>query len=156
MSGHEEASHIFHWANKRSVLVKSIRSVSLRQACSTRWKTGPHHIISSLAIHRILLRKSLLLMTVCFPSMLVWWSRALTLTSVLSAGLSALSSDTTHTEQRRRQFWSDQKMKMENHCNRHICGMGLWKTQNVHLFNSQIMCGQKAYLTVNAIKWRIT
>lgn len=33
-----------------------------------RWKPDPPHVISSLAIHRNVLRKSLLLMTVCFPS----------------------------------------------------------------------------------------
>lgn len=63
---------------KLSILVSCVHSQCVKagsQACSMRWKTGPHHNISSLAIHRIVLRKSLLLMNVCFPSMTVGWYR---------------------------------------------------------------------------------
>lgn len=47
------------------------RDSSLCDKAYPGWKTGPHHNISSLAINGIVLRKSLLLMNVCFPSMLV-------------------------------------------------------------------------------------
>lgn len=54
------------WAGGSSIIIQHLHSC--------RWKTGPHHIISSLEIHRIVMRKSLLLKTVYFLSMLLLWS----------------------------------------------------------------------------------
>lgn len=54
------------WAGGSSIIIQHLHSC--------RWKTGPRHIISSLAIHRIVMRKSLLLKTVSFLSMLLQWA----------------------------------------------------------------------------------
>lgn len=71
-SGHEVP---LREGNDLYLSVGLIQSGPLRQAMQhniiiRRWKTGLHHHVSSVAIHCLVLRKSLLLMNACLPSIL--------------------------------------------------------------------------------------